>query len=120
MHGMLVAELILTQERESTSFTESEGASEATEGEGRCQIYWGQHPVFAELHSTMVKPDRRATNGPQAHMPQTQPGEERGWAPGPQSVYYPTLGLFPMWEKLDSMQLIRSGTQSAEDPDLDR
>lgn len=72
MHGMLVAELILTQERESTSFTESEGASEATEGEGRCQIYWGQHPVFAELHSTMVKPDRRATNGPQAHMPQTR------------------------------------------------
>lgn len=44
MHGMLVAELILTQERESMSFTESEGVSEATEWEGRCQIYWGQHP----------------------------------------------------------------------------
>lgn len=96
MHGMLVAELMLTQERESMSFTESEGVSEATEREGRCQIYWGhQHPVFAELHSTMLKQDRRAKNGPQAHMPTD--AAQRRKRPGSRTsvCLLPHTGLIP-------------------------
>lgn len=42
----------------------------------------------------------------------------RGAKSGPQSVPYPTLGLFVLWEKLNSIQptLSRSGTHSQKTP----